>query len=139
MPKINIWISWVLLSWCSCLKEHCAKCSQSRGSISGMMKRFLFLNTIELHKIKEIYMRLWWIMIVVIANLCVLQNLAWFISSELQRHRFHRFIISKLLGSPISSSIELVRTELIFKKGISKLDSIGTVEWDNILPVFPEI
>ena len=41
-------------------------------------------------------------------------NLFWFISSELQRHRFHRFIINKLLGSTILSSLELVRTEQIF-------------------------
>ena len=92
MPKINIWISQVLLSWCSCLKEH-YKCSQSNVSIFGIMKRFLFLSTIGLHKIKEIYVRLWQMMIVVIVNLCVLQNLAWYISSEHQGHRFHRFIV----------------------------------------------
>ena len=69
------------------------KCSQSNVSIFGIMKRFLVLNTIGLHKIKEIYVRLWWMMIVVIVNVCVLQNLAWFISSELQGHRFQRFIV----------------------------------------------
>ena len=33
------------------------KCSQPRVSIFGIMKWLLFLNMIELHKIKEIYVR----------------------------------------------------------------------------------